>query len=75
MRLLKPATVGTNLEWVARAENKEHAIESGLHPKGAQRWNSTLNTKQVIEMRKRRKQGWGLKNLAIVYGTCPVLRT
>lgn len=46
----------TNLEWSTDRENKDHAIENGLYPKGEQGKN-ILTEEQVIWIRQNYKKG------------------
>jgi hypothetical protein len=46
----------TNLEWSTDRENKDHAIENGLYPRGEEHTN-ILSTEQVIWIRQNYKKG------------------
>lgn len=55
-----------NLEWVSLSENTKHAFELGLcvMPLGNDNPNGKLTKKEVIKIRKLRKQGKTLKNIS-----------
>lgn len=47
----------TNLEYVTRAENTQHAYDIGLKPRGAERRQSRLRDADVIEIRRLYRSG------------------
>ena len=57
-----------NLEWVSSKENKKHAWERGLYPRGSKRANSKLNEKDVKKIRQRITLGEMKITLAQEYG-------
>lgn len=46
-----------NLEWVTASKNQQHALRTGLRPRGEKVNTSKLSMKEVIEIRKRAKKG------------------
>lgn len=56
-----------NLEWVTHAENVKHAIENGLIKSGEDCPSSILNSNQVLMIRKLRKSGLKLRELAEMF--------
>jgi hypothetical protein len=53
----------TNLEWVTNQENTDHAMKTGLIPRGSDRPNSKLSDSQVIELRGLKEEGWNYYQL------------
>jgi hypothetical protein len=47
----------TNLEWSTDRENKDHAIENGLYPRGEENPKNILSTEQVTWIRQNYKKG------------------
>lgn len=59
----------TNLEWVTRRENIQHAIENKLHARGEQCGTSKLTNERVVEIRKLYASGeWTHRSLAKKFG-------
>lgn len=58
-----------NLEWCTRSENCQHAHDIGLQPtrKGDKNGNSKLTENQVLEIRKRLKNGESNISIATLY--------
>lgn len=52
-----------NLEWVTNQENTDHAMKTGLIPRGSDRPNSKLSDSQVIELRGLKEEGWNYYQL------------
>lgn len=64
-----------NLEWNTRKENIIHAFKTGLsdttgHIQGEKNGNHILTEKQVLEIRKKSKDGYTCSELAKEYGVC-----
>ena len=63
----------SNLEWVTKAENIQHAFDTGLQQPvrtyGERHGRTKLTTAQVIEMRKRRLAGEKTTALARAFNT------
>ena len=57
-----------NLEWVTCAENRRHASENRLTPRGEQMPCAKLTEDKVREIRGRKKTGDTLTALALAYG-------
>ena len=62
----------TNLEWATPATDGRHRVAHNLIPRGSRQPQAKLNTKQVIEMRKLRKEGWLLRELGARYDVAEV---
>jgi hypothetical protein len=59
----------SNLEWCDRQHNVDHAVRTGLHPKGTTSGQSKLTAEQVRDMRKLRKEtGISYHKLAPLFG-------
>lgn len=52
-----------NLEWVTNQENTDHAVVTGLVPRGSGRPNSKLSDAQVVQLRELREEGWNYYQL------------
>lgn len=67
----KKNNIVTNLEWVTRSENLAHAEKLGLmNHKGPERDKchlTKLSTEKVKEFIKYKKQGFKMKELAIIF--------
>lgn len=65
----------SELEWVTRSENIQHAIDTGLHPqKGEDNWMSVLTWEQVKNIREQYKpmdEKYSAAKLAKHYGVSP----
>lgn len=60
----------TNLEWVTNKENRDHAVENGLHAT-RQTGHGKLTVKDVEEIRLNLSTGnWLQRELADIYGVC-----
>lgn len=61
----------SNLEYVTRRENLQHASRLGLLPRGVERPNSKLRPSVVREIRALRRQGMRIPEIASKYGVAP----
>lgn len=57
-----------HIEWKTPKQNNDDKYAHGTILKGSQVWNSILTEKNVIEIRKRAKQGVSVKTLSEKYG-------
>ena len=68
----------SNLEWTTRLENMRHAYANGAIPfmEGERGGGSKLKNEQVLAIRRRRKKGIRVKQLASEYGVheCAIYR-
>jgi hypothetical protein len=60
----------SNLEWLTKAEHDVVTMALSQHPKGSKNSCAKLTETQVIEMHQLRAQGWLLRELAALFGTC-----
>ena len=54
----------SNLEWVTRKRNSEHAVENNLYPKGQTHHLAKITDSQVMEMRELNANGLSQKKIA-----------
>jgi hypothetical protein len=65
----------SNLEWVTRQGNEEHAFKTGLKARGSKSGSAKLYTHQVVEIRKKLAQGYSIASLAKEYGVWKTFST
>ncbi len=53
-----------NLQWVTKAQNLRHAVETGLKQKGEELYNSSISEEDVHSCCKLLIDGWRVKDLA-----------
>jgi hypothetical protein len=54
----------TNLRWGTHQQNTQQAVDDGLMPRGAEVHNSKLDEEKVLSIRRLRKSGAKLRELA-----------